>query len=71
MQQIQHFQNAFFNEMQVDTSCFQAAMMNKDERRFMKQFVKKNLDIIQLFPALYPLQSQMMVLSLLKQKDRS
>jgi hypothetical protein len=47
----------------------QAASLNADERKFMKLTVRKNLDIIKIFPALYPLQSQMMLIQLVEQRD--
>jgi hypothetical protein len=43
-------------------SGFHVLTMNSDEKRFFKAMMNNYKDIIKLFPALYKLQSQMMVL---------
>ena len=53
MMQIENFKAVFFNEMVIDMSSIQALRMNQDEKNFLKEIVRDNLDIIKLFPVLY------------------
>lgn len=63
----------FFNELTIAQllSSIQVTTMNKDERVFFKTMVSQNQDIVRLFPALYPLNSQFLILHLIDEQDQA
>jgi hypothetical protein len=61
--QIRSFESFFFNEFSVPS--MQVIGMNQDEINFFKQMVYEYQDVIEIFPALYHLNSQILVLDLL------
>ena len=71
--QVEGFENMFFNDLTVAEllSSIQVTSMNKDELVFFKTMVSQNQDILRLFPALYPLNSQFLILHLIDEQDKA
>ena len=59
----------FFNDMCMPT--FQVMTMNEDEINFFKMMIFEHQDIIEIFPSLFYLNSQILVLDLIESQKNS